>query len=120
MAYNEGNDVNNARFNTQMERNKNTIATQDEIIFYGNKRSLKKAFLKALADVAIIGRAAKRVGLSRSTIYRWFREDEEFSQDAENAYMEAYKKHRKELDAMPYQMRPGSFYVQASFWAKKS
>lgn len=111
--YNLGNDVNKTRFATHMERNKNTTATQDKMVFYGNKRSLKKAFLAALAEVAIIGRAAKRVGLSRSTIYRWLKEDEEFSQDAEGAYLEAYRKHRDELDAMPHQTRPDIFYFLA-------
>ena len=40
----------------------------------------KALFLKELRKVPIVGIACQRVGLSRSTIYRWMEEDEVFSE----------------------------------------
>lgn len=46
---------------------------------------IKKKFLKELEKSGNIGVAAARIGIHRSTIYRWKKDDEEFSRKADEA-----------------------------------
>ena len=49
------------------------------------KNRLQKAFFDELKKIPIIQVACEKVGISRNSIYRWKREDENFAKDLEEA-----------------------------------
>lgn len=49
------------------------------------RRKYSKQFLEALTKVPIVQAACEKVGLSRQSVYRWRREDEEFKEKMDEA-----------------------------------
>jgi len=49
----------------------------------------KEEFIKAVQEELTVFHACKKTGLSRQTIYRWFKEDKTFKKQVEEARKEA-------------------------------
>ena len=88
---------------------KNTENIQKEYS-YGNKHDLKQVFVEKLRGSGLITSACKESGISRSAYHCWFKTDEKFAQDVNNAMMEAYKdeKLKDRLKAIPAHKRSSS------------
>ena len=92
---------------------------------YGNKYNLKRVFVEKLRGSGLIASACKETGISHSAYYRWFKTDEKFVHEVDNAMVEAYKdeKLKDRLKAIPAHKRSSSLtacmkaagdYVEAS------
>ena len=55
------------------------------------KSPTKRKVLKELRNVPIVSVAAKATGVSRQTVYRWIREDEEFAKELKIAKLDGIK-----------------------------
>lgn len=50
-----------------------------------NQERIKKKLLEELEKIPIVQYACQKVGISRSTYYRWIEDDKKFSSDADDA-----------------------------------
>ena len=73
--------------------------------YYGHKHELRHVFLNILKEIGVISPACRKAGISKSTFYRWVKDDPEFEEEVMVAMEKAYKKHGDKMDKIPKQKR---------------
>ena len=75
--------------------------------YYGNKYQLKEVFLNVFKEIGVIAPSCKKVGVSRSTFYRWLTEDQKFNDSFIDATEESWIKNKDNLKHLPEHKRHG-------------
>ena len=82
------------------------------------KNTKKDEFLEQLRKIPIIQVACEKVGLSRTTIYRWKDEDEEFKKDMEKALAEGESFVNDMSESQVLALIKDQNWSAISFWLK--
>ena len=82
------------------------------------KNRIKNLFLEQIKKIPIIEVACEKVGIARSSIYRWLSEDKEFSKELEKALLEGETRINELSKTQLISLIQEKNYPAISFWLR--
>lgn len=95
---------------TQIKHTPNTL---EEYLHNQHKGHLKSTFVEAFRQLGVITPTCRKVGVSRSTFYRWYLDDSDFSCALYEAFDALYQEKGELLEQIPQHKRHGLFEIRA-------